>query len=229
MFYLGGIILSRMYEATFEFQADGLVAALSREYDAAIQLWCNEHCDLLYVRSERMDDLRSELEEQVGLQESIQEGNQLVTVTDQCLRQEEQTLVETHLANEGCLSLPPLIYESGRKQSKVLALDPAALTAVYNGLRQETRVNVLAKREINGLHPEVPILGLDDVLPRLSARQLETFRIAHTRGYYELPRETTTAKLGDELGVNRRTVEEHLRRAENKIAAALANHLTLLQ
>lgn len=218
-----------MYEATFELQGKGLVAELSSEFDADIQLWCNDHSDLLYVRSERVTAFRDELHGRVGVQESMREGNQLVLVTNSCLREEERTLIETHLADNGCLSLPPLTYESGVKRSKVLALDPAALTAVYDGLRESGAVTVRAKREIKGLHPEVPILGLDDMFPTLSDRQLETFRIAYDRGYYEVPRRTTTEELGEELGVDRRTAEDHLRRAENKIAGALADHLTLLQ
>ncbi|QLG64131.1 helix-turn-helix domain-containing protein [Halorarum salinum] len=218
-----------MYEATFELQGEGLVAELSREFSADIQLWCNDHSDLLYVRSERVASFRDELSGAVGIQESIRQGNQLVVVTDHCLRKEEQTLVETHLADNGCLSLPPLIYENGTKRSKVLALDPASLTAVYEGLRDDGAVTVRAKREIKGLHPDVPVLGLDDVFPRLSDRQFETFRVACDSGYYEVPRGTTTEEIGERLGIDRRTAEYHLRRAENKIAASLADHLTLLQ
>lgn len=218
-----------MYEATFELQGKGLVAGLSHEFDADIQLWCNDHSDLLYVRSDQVTAFRDKLVETVGIQESMQEGNQLVVVTDHCLRKEERTLIETHLADNGCLSLPPLTYEGGIKRSKVLALDPASLTAVYDGLRNDGPVTVRAKREIQGLHPEVPVLGFDDIFPKLSDRQLETFRIAYELGYYEVPRRTTTEALGERLGINRRTAEDHLRRAENKIATSLADHLTLLQ
>lgn len=218
-----------MYEATFELQGKGLVAELSREFDADIQLWCNDHSDLLYVRTEQVEAFRDELRGPVGIQESMREGNQLVAVTDHCLRTEERTLIESHLADHGCLSLPPLTYESGTKRCKVLALDPAELTAVYNGLLEDGPVTVRTKREIHGLHPEVPILSLDDVFPSLSDRQLETFRTAYDNGYYEVPRGTTTEALGEALGVDRRTAEDHLRRAENKIAETLADHLTLLQ
>jgi predicted DNA binding protein len=218
-----------MYEATFELKGDGLVTDLAREYDAAIQLWCNDHCDLLYVRSESLDGFLNDLTEAVGVEESIREGDQLVAVTTDCLRSKERTLIESYIAEHGCLSLPPLMYEGRIKRSKVLALDAANLTAMYDDLRSQTSVTVCAKREIQSLQPELPVLGLDDLLPQLSSRQFEVFRTADEFGYYEIPRRTTTEEIGEHLGIDRRTVEDHLRRAENKIVAALAEHFTLLQ
>lgn len=218
-----------MYEATFELEGSGLVTELAKKFDADVQLWCNDHCDLLYVRSESAEHFLDELAANVGVQESIREENQLVAVTTNCLKSQERTLVETYIARHGCLSLPPLVYEGRIKRSKVLALDASNLTAVYDDLRSEASVTVCAKREIQSLHPEVPVLGLDDLLPKLSARQLEVFSTAYDHGYYEIPRRVTTRELGDQIGIDRRTVEDHLRRAENKIVGSLAEHFTLLQ
>lgn len=218
-----------MYEATFELKGEGLVTELAHEYDAAIQLWCNDHCDLLYVRSENSEGFLNELKATFGVQESIREDNQLVGVTSDCLRNQERTLIESYIARHGCLSLPPLVYEGRIKRSKVLALDANNLTAIYDDLRNEAAVTVCAKREIQSLHPEMPVLGLDDLLPQLSTRQFEILSTAYDFGYYEIPRQTTTQELGDHLSIDRRTVEDHLRRAENKIADALAEHFTLLQ
>lgn len=218
-----------MYEATFELEGEGLVTELAQKFDAEIQLWCNDHCDLLYVRSDHIETFLEELTATVGVQESIREDDQLVTVTTNCLRNQERTLIETYIARHGCLSLPPLVYEGRIKRSKVLALDASNLTAVYDDLRSEASVRVCAKREIQSLHPEVPVLGLDDLLPQLSTRQFEVLSTAFDYGYYEIPRRTTTQELGEHLDIDRRTVEDHLRRAENKIVASLANHFTLLQ
>nr|WJK63047.1 helix-turn-helix domain-containing protein [Halobacterium salinarum] len=45
-------------------------------------------------------------------------------------------------------------------------------------------------------------------------------RAAVDAGYYERPRETTTAALADRFDIARSTLEEHLRRAEGKLARA---------
>lgn len=218
-----------MFEATFEVQVDGLLTRLSRVYGAEIQLWCNDHSDFLYIRSAELDEVVAELEANIDIEESMREGDQLVVVTDGCLKRFEETLLESHLASNNCLSLPPLSYAAGKKQAKVLALDPASLTGIYDDLRAETSVTVRSKREIQNLHPEVPIVGLDDVFPRLTDRQFEVFLAAYEGGYYDIPRGITTEEIGAVVGVDRRTAEDHLRRAESKIVDALADHLSLLQ
>ena len=217
-----------MFEATFEIRVDGLLTELSKEYRAEIQLWCNDHSDFLNIRSPELDALTEQLEAAVSIQDSMREGDQLVVVTDGCLKAFEETLLENHLASNGCLSLPPLSYADGMKQAKVLALDPTSLTDIYDDLRAETSVTVRSKRAIQKLHPEVPIVGLDDVFPSLTTRQFEVFRIAHQGGYYEIPRSITTEDIGTRTGIGRRTAEDHLRRAENKIVNALAAHFSLL-
>lgn len=218
-----------MYEATFEITVDGLLTDLSRDHDAEIQLWCNDHSDLLNIQSEDPESVLADLAGAVDIQESMQEGDQLVVVTGSCLKGLEETLLQDHLADNGCLSLPPLTYRHGRKHAKVLSLDPAALSGIYADLAAETHVTVQSKREIQNLHPEVPIIGLEDVFPKLTARQLEVFATAHQGGYYEIPRRITTDQIADIVGVERRTAEDHLRRAENKIANTMADHLSLLQ
>lgn len=218
-----------MYEATFEISVDGLLTDLSRDYDAEIRLWCNDHSDLLNIQSPDLRNVREKLELEVDIQELIQEGDQLVAVTGSCLKGLEDTLLETHLAINGCLSLPPLTYLHGRKLAKVLSLDPSSLSKIYQDLAAETTVTVRSKREIQTLHPEIPIIGLEDVFPELTDRQFDAFRAAHDGGYYEIPRSVTTSEIADAIGVKRRTAEDHLRRAENKIVDTLAGHLSLLQ
>lgn len=218
-----------MFEATFEVRVDGLLTDLSKDHRAEIQLWCNDHSDFLNIYSPEMDALFERLRAAVSIQESMREGDQLVVVTAECLKGFEETLLETHLENNGCLSLPPLSYVDGTKRAKVLALEPASLTNIYDDLRSETSVTVRSKRVVQNLHPEVPIIGLDDVFPNLTNRQFEAFRVAHEGGYYEIPRRITTDEIGTQIGVDRRTAEDHLRRAENKIANALADHFSLLQ
>lgn len=218
-----------MFEATFELSVDGLLTDISRDHAAEIQLWCNDHSDLLTIQSPDLPAVVAALEAAVDIQESIREADQLVVVTDACLKDLEETLLEPHLATNGCLSLPPLTYVQGKKIATVLSLDPAGLSGIYADLRDETAVTVRSKREIAALHPGVPLVGLQDVFPSLTDRQFEVFTTAHDRGYYDIPRGVTTTEIADSVGVERRTAEDHLRRAEQKIANALAEHRSLLQ
>lgn len=54
----------------------------------------------------------------------------------------------------------------------------------------------------------------------LSDTQRETLDLALAEGYYSIPRRTTTAELGEELGISDQAVIERLRRAITKLAEA---------
>ena len=215
-----------MHEATFRIEGDGAYAAATAGTDARVELWCNDHCDLLHVTGGASDEILAHVREAVGVQERLQRPDELVLITADCLQRHEGDLIETYLARHDCLLLPPLRYARGAKSCRVLALDPANLTACYRDLLAAGfSVSVERTREIETVTHDAPLLTLDGVLPDLSARQRETLAIAYDFGYYEIPRETTTAAIADAVGVERRTSEEHLRRAENKLVAAMIEYV----
>lgn len=59
--------------------------------------------------------------------------------------------------------------------------------------------------------------SMTDPQDGLSATQRETLELAITQGYYSIPRETTTAELGEQLGVSDQAIVERLRRAMTKL------------
>ena len=215
-----------MHEATFRIEGDGAYAAATADTDARVELWCNDHCDLLYVAGGATEAILAHVREAVGVQERLQRPEELVVVTADCLKRHEGNLIETYLARHDCLLLPPLRYADGAKSCRVLALDPTNLTACYRDLLDDGfSVSVERTREIETVTHDAPLLTLDGVLPDLSARQRKTLTTAHERGYYEIPRRTTTAEIAAAIGVERRTAEEHLRRAENKLVAAMLEYV----
>lgn len=215
-----------MHEATFRIAGNGTYAAATAGTDASVELWCNDHCDLLYVQDDAIDEILAFVRDTVGVQDLLRRPDELVVVTSECLKQLEDDLIERYLARHNCLLVPPLRYVAGAKLCRVLALDPAALTACYRDLLNDGfSVTVETKREIETVTHDAPLLTLGSVLPRLSPRQRETLTSAYDQGYYEIPRATTTTEIADTVGVERRTAEEHLRRAENKLMTALIEYV----
>lgn len=223
-----------MHEAIFHIAGDGTYAAATAGTDASVELWCNDHCDLLYVTDDAIDEVLAHVRDTVGVEDCLRRPDELVIVTSECLQQREGEngdgsegrVIERYLARHDCLLVPPLRYAAGAKRCRVLALDPAALTACYRDLVDDGfSVNVEAKREIETVAHDAPLLTLGGVLPTLSPRQRETLASAYDRGYYEIPRRTTTTEIAESVGVERRTAEEHLRRAENKLVGALIEYV----
>lgn len=61
----------------------------------------------------------------------------------------------------------------------------------------------------------------DGVVGRLSDRQREAVELALAIGYYDVPREATTADVADELGCATATAAEHLQKAESAVFGSL--------
>ncbi|WP_255194961.1 helix-turn-helix domain-containing protein [Halorarius litoreus] len=214
-----------MHQAVFHISGEGPYERATAASTTRIELWCNDHCDLLHVVGDDNDLVVDHIREEVGLRQRATDGDDSLLVTESCLKQHGDDYVEQYLAAHGCLTLPPLRYENGAKVVRVLALDAESLTAFYRDITTDHTVTVESKRELSGVRADAPLLSLDALLPSLSTRQREVFRTAHRQGYYELPRETTTAEIAEAVGVKRRTAEHHLRRAEKKLADALVEYL----
>ncbi|KAA9396876.1 transcriptional regulator [Haloarcula sp. CBA1130] len=214
-----------MYEAVFRVYGDGAYEVATDGTGTIIELWCNDHSDLLHVSGRDVDDVLAEVRETVGIGERLAKGNEQVLVTEDCLKSHLDNNVERYLASAGCLLVPPLKYAEGGKLVRALALSADSLSAVYRALAAEFDVTVESKREVQSVTPDAPLLTVDAVLPDLSPRQREVFLAAYEGGYYELPRETTTEAVAARVGVERRTAEDHLRRAEKKLAEALVEYL----
>ncbi|SDR44646.1 helix-turn-helix domain-containing protein [Natronobacterium texcoconense] len=215
-----------MYEATFVIADSSVYTDPTEDADCRVELWCNEHSDLLYATGSRLDPLLSRIRDTVGVEEQVRGDGEAVVITQSCFKAFDETHVDRYLAAHNCLLVPPLRYEDGQKQCRILALDPASLTDLYVDLLEDDfEIDVRSKREITMPSHSSPLLTLDDALPELTDRQREVLSLAVERGYYELPRETTTKELAVDLEVSRRTVDDHLRRAERKLLTTLVSYL----
>jgi predicted DNA binding protein len=63
---------------------------------------------------------------------------------------------------------------------------------------------------------DVPRMFTPQIMPTLTNKQLEAFKVASDQGYYEFPRKTNLHKLAGLTNIARPTFEEHLRKAEIK-------------
>lgn len=66
----------------------------------------------------------------------------------------------------------------------------------------------------------------DSPLDALTDRQLEVLDVASRLGYYDVPRQSSTMEIADELGIDDSTVCEHLQRAERNVIVPLMGHNT---
>lgn len=214
-----------MYEAAFGLKHNSLYAEVTKGHRAHVQMWCNNHCDLLHIIGKDAEKVVSGLESKVGVEDVIRQENELVLVTRDCLLEHEANLLEAYLERHQCLSLPPRTYAAGKITTRVIALTEESLGSIYTDLSDDYEITVEAKREIDAITPDVPLMMTNSELPSLTKRQEDALASAYAEGYYEIPRSCTTADIAAELGVGRRTAEEHLRIAEQKVMDGFVAYL----
>jgi predicted DNA binding protein len=216
-----------MYEATLRIDHDSPYASMTAHNDVTVEVWCNQYCDLLHVTGSDLDAPVSHVASEVGVRDIVYKDDEVVLITETCLLDSHDDLLEEYLRRHDCLSLPPLTYDHGKLLTRVISLDESELTAVYRDVNESHQVTVEAKRGIESVVPDVPLLMLDSALPDLSPGQEEALLAAIEEGYYEIPRETKTAEIAGDLGISRRTFEEHLRRAENKLVKSMVEYVAV--
>jgi predicted DNA binding protein len=214
-----------MYEASFRMDHNSLYADTTNGREARIEMWCNNHCDLLYVEGADTGGVADAIGDRIGVKKTVDRDGETVLVTSDCLLDHETDLLETYLRRHACLSLPPRLYADGQLTTRVIALAEAQLKEIYRDLCADHDVTVEAKRELQIGKPDTPLLMTSAALPTLSKRQEKALVTAHDAGYYAIPRECTTSDIGDRLGVGRRTAEEHLRIAEQKVVEGFIDYI----
>jgi predicted DNA binding protein len=211
-----------VYEATFTIADSSAYTDPTDGIDCRIELWCNDQADLLSVTGSSIEPVLSQVRDDIGIDEIVRGDDEAVVITSSCLKRHETTYIERYLESNGCLLLPPLRYEGGRKHCRILALDARSLTDLYRDLIDDGfDIDVRSKRDVHGPLRSSPLSPGEGTVPELTARQREVFGLAVEGGYYDLPRGTTTAALADDVGISRRAAEDHLRRAERKLLTSL--------
>jgi predicted DNA binding protein len=214
-----------MYEMVFRLgDAEGPIPTADREI--RVELWCNDHCDLVWAVGGDAPAVVADVDDAVGVADRMVSGEEHVVVTDGCLAARRPDNVEAYVGAHGCLLLPPLRYAGGERVCRVLALDAGGLADLYRHLLEDGHdVTVRSKRSVNSVTGAAPLLDPSGLVPDFTARQREVLLVAIEEGYYELPREVTTAEISEHVGIERRTAEDHLRRAERKLVEAIGEYL----
>lgn len=213
-----------MYEAVMRISANNTYANLTAENDTQIMLWCSGHCDLLYLSGEAINPVISQINETIGVQISETAEQEAVVLTERCPVSHDRSFIDSYLRAHSCFLMPPLQYLDGEKRFRFVASSSKILKQLYRDLiADDLTVEVESKREITPEPSPGPVFVPETQFPSLTSRQRETLSLAVEMGYYELPRGTSTEEISSHIGVSRRTVETHLRRAEQKIIQAMLN------
>lgn len=124
-----------------------------------------------------------------------------------------------------CVWLQPMRLEAGWEHYDAIAFAPSAAAEqeALDALSRHGTTRVVRRRSIAPEHLTASLfLSLRPLLEAPTEKQAEALLAACRAGYYESPRQATTAEVAEGLGLGRSAFEERLRGAENRILRTLA-------
>jgi len=223
-----------MFEISLRFQHECPYSDLSRKFpEAKFSLWDNLQREFLDARSENPKDwprLNKELESLAANKGSkilrkTSDGRrfQFQIMTCACVR-EGSTL--DMVMKSDCLFVPPITFEEGWETYHVVGFDKGAAGRLLAKFRAKGRAEIASQKEIEiESLDQSTIMPLLDPLSAMTPMQLNALATSMALGYYRLPRRTSTGKIAASLKVPRTTFQEHRKKAESKLMAALAPYV----
>lgn len=129
---------------------------------------------------------------------------------------------------QGYLYLPPSGYSAEGETYQFLVPEERLDSHLLERLPESVRVVRTGTQPLTSLEFEGGFLVPVAVLLRdLTDRQRRAIVTAILRGYYRIPRRVKTEELARSFGISRPAFEALLRKAENKLVAALFPYLTV--
>ena len=204
--------------------------------------WCNGKTDVLEVKSKEEQDLRrlvsdvAQVTRKAGGTTAKTErfgngGFGLVLHTKggmcACRRALRGLSVLDTIRKSRSVDVPPTVYKDGWEYHTVLSFQPKDFKRLFRDLNSCGLVEITSKKIYDGPMQDSFAISLHNLFSDLTRKQLDSFIDALDLGYYEVPRTTTLAQIAKRRDVPRTTMNEHLRKAESKIALAIAPYVRI--
>jgi predicted DNA binding protein len=211
-------------EARLRIRHHGCISEKLQGRSHAAQISADRNADLLVMHGEDEMQVEDFLE---GCRRTQPMAPEVIsrTPTSVVLRgQNPRNGVVANILGSGCAILWPSVWANGEESYTILAPTRERFDDALRRLAPISSVSVesLADVPTEAISVNVP---LSDLTSALTERQLLVLQRAIAEGYYASPRRTSTEDLAKAFGVTRSTLEEHLRKAEQRVLMGFASVL----
>jgi predicted DNA binding protein len=223
-----GIVMG-LWEVAMRASWDYPFIELSRAVPSTpLSMWCIWDRELLQVPSRDPDVLR-EVDRSVRRAGKVVDqwidarASRLFLLRCTCERYASPWNV---ISEHECWDSPPIVFQDGWANFRVISFEERNPRTLYRDLQKRGPAELVRKRELD-LSVLPTSVYANALFGDLTAKQADALLTAFRFGYYSSPRQVTTEHIASSLGVGRTTYEEHLRKAENRVMAALIPYLQL--
>ena len=163
----------------------------------------NSTINVLFVRTadkkEAVKDFLAKLADQVNL---LEEGEDYMFME---VNVNEEVFEPELFAKHKCFQINGVVLQNVSVVFEVGSYNRDNLSNLYNGLQKFGNVEMLFLGKAR--FPTIT----------LSTQQTNVLHLAHENGYYDFPRRVNAEELARKLNLKPSTVNEHIRKAENKL------------
>ena len=223
-----------MYEISLRFQHECPYSDLSRKFPGArLSLWDNLQKEFLDARSNDRRDwprMNRELEALARNKGSrilrkTSDGRSYQFMIMTCVCERRGSTLDMVMGSD-CLFVPPINFQGGWETYHVVGFDKGAAGRLLAKFRSKGKAEIASQKRI-GIESldQSTVMPLLDPLSGMTPMQLNALATSMALGYYKLPRRTSTGKIAASLSVPRTTFQEHRKKAESKLMAALAPYV----
>ena len=212
---------------------NSFLADLTRRFPSmSIFIWCNRENDVfeVVVRNSEdyplvMDEIRAH--QFMDVIEEISDDRRVYLNVHECHCMKQDTIVR-HIGELDILNIFPNIVENGWCYHRLIVFRHKDLEELLRRFDNWGWVyKILRKVPFDGFVASSLTITADALFSSLTERQMDALITAHRHGYYNLPRDADVQTIASKEKVPRTTFQEHLKKAENKLVAAVVPHMKL--
>jgi predicted DNA binding protein len=224
-----------MFEVVFKSAYDGFYSNLSRRFPSFRKFfWCNYSNDIIEILVDDPEEYRLVMDEVAkykpsGIIEESLDQMKFHLVVKNCTCTDENT-VGKYMGSLDVLHVFPVITEKGWEYHRVLFFKHEDFEELVQRLTENGFIiEILRKVPFDAYIGGSLALNTDTLMSDLTEKQVDALLTAYKYGYYYLPRKADVQTIADKIQVPRTTFQEHLKKAENKLMAALVPYVQMFK
>lgn len=149
------------------------------------------------------------------------------------VEQPKNSLFVSAATNFGAIMTEPSYTNEGIDHVNLLFKNEKNIKSMFSELAEDYDIELKSKKIIPvdelslETYQTAGFFKFQTASNLLSARQKEIFSLACKRGYFEIPKKITLEELSKEIGIDHRTVADHLRKAQSKLSPVISDILKM--
>ncbi len=195
--------------------------------------WCNSAVDYVEFYGEendlkKVENYLPEVERALGtntVYKSVNKNRMAVMISCRCnIHNSTIRMAES----KNLLWQAPVSYENGGENLTVISPTSENIDSLFKDFMEIGKANISMKRSIDPeLVRDVYTLSISDLFSGMTEKQIRYIISSISMGYYSIPRKADLKDVADANGISDSTMQEHLKKAENKIMTSLYPYLNL--